>query len=304
MVMSNPQLQSILAATDLSPACDPVLRAAGAIALRAGAALHVIHALDLPLSPYLDARPGEAFAADIASTRVALNAQVERMVPAGAAVAEQRIEIHAAHRAISEYAAAVGVALVVIGPHTHAGLAAAVLGTTADRLIRTLQAPCLIVRPEFALPLRRILVPVDLSEAARPALVQAIRWADTLGRSREQPARDTELVVVHVVPRLAEAPGLPFDRATVASGVNAEVETAFQAAGAPRHVAIREEVLWGDKPADEIVGLAEREWMDLVVVATHGHGALVRALVGSTASAIARRAPCSVLLVPPSLWLA
>lgn len=302
--MSNFSLETILAATDLSPACDPVLRAAGAIALRTGAALHVIHAFDLPPSPYLDGRQGATtFPGRIASARAALQAQVERTVPAGVPVAEQRIEIYAAHRAIAEYAAALGAGLVVIGPHTHEGLEAGVLGSTADRLMRTLQAPCLIVRGDFALPLRRVLVPVDLSEAARPALVHALRWADALGHAAEPPARDTEVVVVHVVPRLADAPELPFDHATVAPGVNAEVEAAFQAAGAPRHVSVREEVLWGEQPADEIVGLAQREWMDLVVVATHGHGALARALVGSTASAVARRAPCPVLLVPPRLWL-
>ena len=109
--------------------------------------------------------------------------------------------------------------------------------------------------------------------------------------------------MLHVVPRLEDARDLPFDHATIAPGVNAEVEGAFQAAGAPRHVVMREEVLWGEHPANEIVGLAEREWMDLVVVATHGHGALARALVGSTASAVARRAPCPVLLVPPRMWL-
>jgi nucleotide-binding universal stress UspA family protein len=302
--MSNLSLQTILAATDLSPAGDPVLRAAGAIALRAGAVLHVIHAFDLPPSPYLDAQKGETtFPGRIESARLALQAQVERTVPAGVTIAEPRIEIYAAHRAISEHAAALGAGLVVIGPHTHAGLAANVLGSTADRLLRTLQAPCLIVRCDFALPLRRVLVPVDLSETARPALVHALRWADTLGHSGQSPSRDTEVVVVHVVPTQAEWPELPFDYATVAPGVNAEVAAAFQAAGSPRHVVVREEVFWGEQPAVEIVGLAQREWMDLVVVATHGHGALARALVGSTASAIARRAPCSVLLVPPRLWL-
>jgi nucleotide-binding universal stress UspA family protein len=302
--MPNPSLQSILAATDLSPACDPVLRAAGAIALRTGAVLHVIHAFDLPPSPYLDARGRDAtFPGRIESARLALRAQVERTVHAGVTVAEQRVEIYAAHRAIAEHAAALGAGLVVIGPHTHAGLAAGVLGSTADRLMRTLDAPCLIVRGDFALPLRRVLVPVDLSRAARPALVHALRWADALGHAGQAPSGDTEVVVVHVVPTLAEWPELPFDHATVAPGVNAEVEAAFQAAGAPRHVTVREEVLWGEQPSTEIVGLAQREWMDLVVVATHGHGALARALVGSTASAVARRAPCSVLLVPPRLWL-
>ena len=127
--MSDASLKSILAATDLSPACDPVLRAAGAVALGTGAVLHVIHAFDLPPSPYLDARGGEAtFPGRIQAARQALQAQVERTVPAGVAVTDPRIEIYAAHRAISGYAAALGVGLVVIGPHTHAGLAAGVLG--------------------------------------------------------------------------------------------------------------------------------------------------------------------------------
>jgi nucleotide-binding universal stress UspA family protein len=302
--MSDPSLKSILAATDLSPACEPVLRAAGAIALATGAALHVIHAFDLPPSPYLDTRGGDTtFPGRMEAAKHALRAQVERTVPAGVTVTDPRIEIYAAHRAISEYAAALDVGMVVIGPHTHAGLAAGVLGSTADRLMRTLDAPCLIVRGNFVLPLRRVLVPVDLSEAARPALEIAVSWAGALGQSRHSPPRDTEVVVLHVVPRLEDARELPFDHATIAPGVNTEVEAVFQAAGAPRHVVMREEVVWGEKPANEIVELAEREWMDLVVVATHGHGALARALVGSTASAVARRAPCPVLLVPPRMWL-
>ncbi|HEU0078622.1 MAG TPA: universal stress protein [Longimicrobiaceae bacterium] len=39
-----------------------------------------------------------------------------------------------------------------------------------------------------------------------------------------------------------------------------------------------------------------------LVLDTHGHGALRRALVGSIASAVARGAGCPVLLVPPALW--
>jgi nucleotide-binding universal stress UspA family protein len=38
------------------------------------------------------------------------------------------------------------------------------------------------------------------------------------------------------------------------------------------------------------------------VLATHGYGAVRRALIGSVASHVVRAAPCSVLLVPPALW--
>lgn len=68
MTMSAHPIESILAATDLSPACDPVLRAAGAIAPRTGAALHVIHAFDLPPSPQFHTRWNKKSQAVLAQT--------------------------------------------------------------------------------------------------------------------------------------------------------------------------------------------------------------------------------------------
>ena len=65
---------------------------------------------------------------------------------------------------------------------------------------------------------------------------------------------------------------------------------------------VREEVCWGDVPAREILKAADREEADLVVMGTHGHGAVRRALLGSVATAVARDATCPVLLVPPALW--
>ena len=53
---------------------------------------------------------------------------------------------------------------------------------------------------------------------------------------------------------------------------------------------------------DEIVRHLEASGADLVALGTHGPGLLKRALIGSVASGVARRAPCPVLLVPPELW--
>jgi len=293
----------IVVATDLSPASDRVLRAAAAMANATGMPLHVIHALDFPPSPYLDRQAAEpTFLGRVEAARQALDRQIARAVPPGVAVADMRLEIYAAHRAIDAYSRAVSAGLVVIGPHTHDNLEAELLGSTADRLIRTLEAPCMIVRGAFTLPLRRVLVPMDLSEPARPALLAALHWARMLGLQGGAPDRGTEAVVLHVVPCLG-APEPPFERASVPAGLNREVETAWELAGSPSNVTVREEVVWGDSPTEEILELAEREWMDLVVLATHGHGAVARALIGSTAAVVARRARCPVLLVPPRLWL-
>ena len=51
------------------------------------------------------------------------------------------------------------------------------------------------------------------------------------------------------------------------------------------------------KPFLEIVKYAKEHNMDLIVMATHGHGALAHTLLGSVAEKVVRKAPCPVLTV-------
>lgn len=48
-------------------------------------------------------------------------------------------------------------------------------------------------------------------------------------------------------------------------------------------------------PYDQIVAAAQELKVDLIIVATEGHGSLSRALVGSTAERVVRHASCPVL---------
>lgn len=286
--------RAVLAATDLTEASDPVLRAAAALCARTGATLHVLHAFDFPPSPYMDAAADAiSFPGRIARCEADVRAQVARTVPAGVRVAEPRVEIYAAHRAIAEYARAVQAELVVIGPHARREMEIGFLGGTADRVLRTLEVPCLVVRGALRMPPRHVLVPMDLSEWARAALDVAVAWA---GAGEDAGA----VSVLHVAPRALTGPGLPFERAEVLPGWNEALDAARRAGAG---VELREAVLWGDHPADEIVEFAGREAVDLVVMATHGYGAVKRALLGGTAQSVARRAPCPVLMVPPRMWV-
>ena len=52
------------------------------------------------------------------------------------------------------------------------------------------------------------------------------------------------------------------------------------------------------KPAEEIVRAAEELEVDVIVVATRGLTGLKHDLIGSTAEAVVRRAPCAVWIVP------
>jgi nucleotide-binding universal stress UspA family protein len=51
------------------------------------------------------------------------------------------------------------------------------------------------------------------------------------------------------------------------------------------------------KPFVEIITYAKEITCDLLIMATHGRGGLMHALMGSTAEKVVRKAPCPVLTV-------
>lgn len=296
-------IESILVATDLTESSDEILRAGAALAALAGAKLHVVHAFDLDVTAY--ARQGGApptFPDRVQAAQGELDGQIRRVVGPGVDVASREVVIYVAHRAVLERAEAVGADLIVLGPHRKRPRGDAFLGSTADRVIRTAPVPCLVVRGPLSLPLRRVLVPLDLSEPARGALDAGLAWSEALRTHGGDAGPGTRVTVVHVVPRIFDVPDVRFDRSVIAPELHREVEAALGRAGGTSTLEVREEVRWGDAPAVELLRVAEEEKSDLVVIATHGHGAVRRALIGSVASAVARGAPCPVLLVPPRLW--
>lgn len=296
-------IRSILVATDLTESSDDVLRAAAALAALVDARLHVLHALDFHPLPYAadDLQP-RTFQGNIDSARQALDEQVRRAVPAGVDIASREIIIFVAHKSILDRASDVGADLIVLGPHRKRSDRASFLGSTADRVIRTATIPCLVVRGPLSLPLRRVLVPLDLSSPALGALDVALEWADALRPHPADSSNTPELRVLHVVPRVFNFEDIPVDRANISAQLHAHVEQANARLGADTPINVREEVRWGETAAEEILSTIRDEHDDLVVLGTHGYGAVRRALIGSVASTVARGATCPVLLVPPSMW--
>lgn len=54
------------------------------------------------------------------------------------------------------------------------------------------------------------------------------------------------------------------------------------------------------QPADAIIRYAKEAHVDLIVVGTHGRGAVAHFFLGSVAETVARSAPCPVLVVHPN----
>ncbi len=165
-----------------------------------------------------------------------------------------------------------GASLMVIGPRGDGVLEALHLGSTAEHLLHHPPAPLVLVR--HSTTVRRVLVAVDGSAHARRAVeaLAAMPWLDSV-----------ETVAVLGV--LAGDDGEALDEEVRAAadllprdGIEALVCHAR-----------------GSVPST-ILDEARDRSADLVVLGTRGIGPIRRILAGSTASAVARLAPCSVLL--------
>jgi len=58
-------------------------------------------------------------------------------------------------------------------------------------------------------------------------------------------------------------------------------------------------VLCSGTPYDEIVRLAKKEGVSLIVISTHGHTGLAHVIIGSVAERVVRHSPVPVLTVKP-----
>ncbi|HEX6132398.1 MAG TPA: universal stress protein [Longimicrobiales bacterium] len=281
-------VRSILAGSDLSTRAGVVLQSAAALAALADADLHVVHAVEAPAG---DAS-GKETEAQLERARRALHEQFHSVLPRPAQVISARVAPGAADAVILERAAEIAADLIVIGPHRVAERRER-LGATADRLVRSSAVPCLILHEPIALPLRRVLLPTDFSNAARGGLDMGLTWSAAL----RMPARSgatTRVEVVHV--RTGDAPAAE-------AQLHEQVRAACDATGCAGTLSVFEEVVDDGTVPEAILRLARERGADLLVLGTRGAGAATDAEIGSVSAVIARSASSPVLLIPPRYWI-
>ena len=145
-------------------------------------------------------------------------------------------------------------------------------------------------------PYKRLLVPVDFSSASLEALAAARALAKTTG---------AELHLLHSVDDVAwRYLGYPLESL-------AQVQTAVtdSANEQLRELAIQEQregltvettLVMSTRPAAASVTFAKEPGLDLIVMGTHGRGAMLRMMLGSVAEHVVRTAPCPVMVVRDS----
>ena len=140
----------VLAAVDFSEGSREALRHAKALAAERGVALHVVHVVDWPTSPppYLVDVGLPALPDLLARAEADLDAFVAEE-PGLDVVTSVRLRVGSlAAYILVEVAEEIGAGLIVISTHGRTGMNRLLMGSVAERIVRTAPCPVLTVRPE------------------------------------------------------------------------------------------------------------------------------------------------------------
>ena len=297
----TPSKTRILVATDFSPEADVAADHALAIARHTGGELVLVHAgvvTDAPRDhgyrPASVAVYEEALAQRVAHDRALLQAKRERLAGQGAQTSQAIVD-GIADLAICQAAEEMSAHLVVVGTHGRTGVKRFLLGSVAERIVRSCPTNVLVARPldEGKVGYRKILVATDFSQLAERALALACEIAN----------KDAHIKLIHFwsvpgsVGTFYPSPGvndaafsdLAKDVRQIAAEQGERLIQKYQTA----EMKLSFEVV----QAAAAQGIQDHaEGHDLIAVGSHGRSGFRRLLLGSVSEKTVRHAPCSVLV--------
>ena len=288
-------VETILVPVDFSPASLFSIQWAKFIAQRTKASIHLlnVHDFGYPVS--------NALTPPVIGSEKEIKEHLHRDLQAVALSqklphASFQIRVGRPHSQICELAGEIQADLIVLSTHGRTGWERALLGSTAERVIRHAPCPVLVARPtsrgKSGLKLQKIVVPTDFSACAARGLHYAIDLAKLFKAGLSlinvsQLHHDLPPVVIYSdaalnrwAAEVAEAHMADLVRETDFEGVKFET------------------VHKNGSPARKVCRYAVKEAADLIVTSTHGRTGLSHTLIGSTAEKISRYARSPVLIVP------
>lgn len=287
-MLSTNRARHILCATDLTERSTHAWHRAASLARETGARLTLLHVVE-PHQPERIAR------------MQANRAYVELLTVAERAAGPQGILVDVVVRrgAVRETIAATAAEwqadLIVVGAPRSRRLDS-VVGTTAERLVRTAKRAVLVVRREVQGAYRNVALAADLSDASLAMMRTAVHLA-ALDRA--------SATVIH-----AHYP--PYDGMLRSAGVEeSQIRSYRRSAGQEAERRLRtisaasgllqartRVVIGGESAAAAIGGVLELERPELLVVGASRWFLLKRLLLGSVADRLLRAATCDMLVVP------
>jgi nucleotide-binding universal stress UspA family protein len=295
-------LKQILCPIDFSDPSNRALVYATAFALKYQARLTILHVVPM----FIENMPSYFRGVDddrwnLAAARDEIMAEMRRVaVTAGAASLDPALLLDEGrvHEAIVGRAAALTADLLVLGTHGRGGFNRLLLGSVAEKVLRTAPCPVLAVPPvrqavsPADVSFSRILCPVDSS----PSALKALEYALDLGRQaggcvtvlNAIEYMDQEEPGAHVPPDLQQ-----YRRHAIE---HARQRLHSYVAGAAGQSCQIEEVVTVNRAYRAILELAAAG-TDLIVMGAQGFGGVELMLYGSTTQHVTRQATCPVLTV-------
>lgn len=295
--MAESRLSRIVVGVDVFGYAESAVNAAISLAERSDAELILVHAVPQPRALLPDHEP-----TDLDGARRAVQVSLEAHVSGARMLAgfgsENLVVAHARHPAelLLTVAEERSADLIMLGRHRKRGWLHP--GNTVRGVLAHARCPVWVqIGPVRSL--RRVLVPVDLSQESLAALTVARDWAAR---------HEAEVVVLHCFVR----PELFYGADQPAPGPTYVIDQLRQTAQEEFKKVMAAQP-WGDLPhrlvfaEDEPIGriLALQDEVDLVVMGTHGHTGLAGALLGNVADGVIRNGhvPVVALRNPDREWL-
>jgi nucleotide-binding universal stress UspA family protein len=298
--------RGILVPLDGSCIAEQALPVAGTIAHRTGRAVHLASVLHRPISAFV-AAPEQPIPDP--ELEAELRQQLTEYLKSNAEALETThgVEVNYAlldgtvAQALADYARFKRISLIVMTTHGHGGVYRLWLGSVADRLLRRVKAPVLLLRPfngSFQTEFRRVVIALDgLSEGEKilePAVELGSLCPDcrfTLVQVVEPP--------VPLITRMAMRPAKmrphwrDLQENSARSYLN-RVAVRMRTHG----LQVDTRMIPEHGIGEQILALAGSVGADLLVVGTHGARGVERMLLGSVADKVVRGSSVPVLVVP------
>ncbi len=199
---------------------------------------------------------------------------------------------------IVDTAVAHNVDLILMSTHGYSGVTRWLMGSIAEKTLRSASCPVLIVRS--AVPIRKLLITLDGSELAERALQPGLALANSLNATvcllRVEPETLINPLEFAALEQAASGLGQQLQESAAANAQN-YLDEVVKNLG-EQDVAVATAVLQGPA-ARTILDFAENEGVDLIVMATHGRTGLRRWVYGSVAERVLHglRCNCAMLVV-------
>jgi nucleotide-binding universal stress UspA family protein len=138
----------ILAPTDFSESSQQAIQYARELAQIFGATLMLLHVVELPPYPIEGLPPSHLGGTFLEELEQQATSELAQVLPKEAEVTVvRRVVVGLPYRKVIEVAEAEKVDLIVMATHGRTGLSHLVMGSVAERVVRTAPCPVLTIRP-------------------------------------------------------------------------------------------------------------------------------------------------------------